>query len=273
MGNLKVKLADHVIDDQFGVDDASLHPFAKTPNRTVHEDYVITVALEVILIISDRIERGGSLTRSEFGIKHLKPKEMINRSHFGERQKIRRITAQNQFGIRFKDVVSDFICRAERCTIDLRQLGKFIDGGTAFALIIGISNRIAKLIGIAHIAAKQRGYWVAAQAVFITVSKEFFECRRRIGLGRGFCRSGCSGGNDQRGKAGKQHGGEFNGHGRRSGKISSDLGLTRHTKKAKLFDQPRTRIDRRRPTLGGPPARLAEITAMHETDRAAARVD
>ena len=98
--------------------------------------------------------------------------KMVDGSHVCQRKYFGRQASQRLFLIIFEHVIGNLVRRAECIAVDCAQVGQvFLRGGT-LAVIIGVSAEIADLVGITHVAAKQRTDRIALQAGFVFGSEK-----------------------------------------------------------------------------------------------------
>ena len=62
---LRVELLDDVADRHLGFDHAARHALAEAADRPVDEGHELGVALQIIVIIDDRLERRGALAAGQ----------------------------------------------------------------------------------------------------------------------------------------------------------------------------------------------------------------
>ena len=203
-----VELRDHVANDQLGLDDAALHTLSKATDRFVEQPGIFDVALQVVLVIDHRIERCGALTRSEFGIEGLDAIEMIHRPHDRQRDDSRVQTFQRHLGLVAEYVIGDLIGRSQLGTVNPPQLRHILLRGRAFGRDIAVGEKVADLIGAAHIPPEDAVDRIAREASFVALMEKPLE-PRVFGAVTRLGRSGRQGlGQNRRGHGGKRQGGE-----------------------------------------------------------------
>jgi hypothetical protein len=115
------ELLDHVRDDQLGLDDLVLHPLPEQADRAVEDNGIFRVALQIVLIVGERLERRGAVARREIRIEGLKPVHMVDRQVALHLQERGRKTGEISLVSRLEDVIGDLICRGQPGTIDCVQ--------------------------------------------------------------------------------------------------------------------------------------------------------
>ena len=114
-------------------------PSRKRPIARSISIAILVVALEIVLIILDRLERRRALARGEIGIESVEAEEMVDRADRGQRQHLGRERAQAQLPLPLEHVVGELVGRRERGAVDRRERGQILLAGGALGVEISVA--------------------------------------------------------------------------------------------------------------------------------------
>ena len=188
--DLGIELGDHDLDSQPGLYHAARHAFAELGDRAVDKGDVVIVALQIVLVIGEGLERRDALAAGKVGIECVYPEEVVERAHLGQlADPVARTGKRTLLGI-FEHVIGEAVGGRELGAVDLRQQREIELGIGACGDEGSVGERIAERVGIAIIAAEQAAERIERQFACIGV----LEQRKQLvmlGLGGG---RGCGGG-------------------------------------------------------------------------------
>ena len=136
--DLRVELADHVVDGHLRLDDARLHALAEPADRPIDQRHIVLVALQIILVIGQRLERCRPLARGEGRVEGVKAREMVDRAHRGQCEHFGRKPFQPQLCLPFEHVIGDLVGGVERRAVDRVEALQLVLGRGALGVEIGI---------------------------------------------------------------------------------------------------------------------------------------
>ena len=105
---------------------------------------------------------------------------MVDRADDGQRHHLVGIAFQRLLLVALEHVIGDLVGGAQLAAVDLHQRGQFGGFGGLFLGEIFVRNIVAKLVGIAFVAAEQRADRIALQTVLVALREQGLEL---LGLG------------------------------------------------------------------------------------------
>ncbi len=186
---------------------------AEPGDRAVEIGNEFLVALQVVLIVRDGLERRRALPAGEGRVECMIAEEMVHRPDPGQRQQVGLISAKRVRGRIFEHIIGELVSRIERGPVDGMERGKVMLGRRLLTGVIFVGDIIAEPVGVAHVAAKQGVERVALEAGLVAFleQSEQLVVRRLLCDRRGrFHRSGC----DLDGRRGRRAGGKHQCDGR-----------------------------------------------------------
>ena len=179
--------------------DARLHAFAEQADRAVQHHHILRVALQVVLVIDQSLERRRALARGDIGIAGMQPVEVIDWKQSADPDDVGGETAQFHLLFVLEHVVGDPIDRGQLRPIDPRQHRQIVLARLLLGGGLGVGQELAEPIGVAQVAAEQRLQRIALQAGLVAGREQRLQLRILNPLAR------------QRGGRGRRLGGERRG--------------------------------------------------------------
>ena len=115
---LCVQLVDDIADRHLRFEYARRHALAETANRCVHQDDEFLVALQVIFVILNRLERRCTLSAGEGRIKSVKAEKVIEWTHDRQVHNFFGQTLQRINLALLVNVVCNFVGVIQLCAVD-----------------------------------------------------------------------------------------------------------------------------------------------------------
>jgi hypothetical protein len=137
----------------------------------------LRVALQVVLIIDERLERRCALAGCEVGIEGLEPVEMVDRQVALDPDDRGGVAGKVGLVARLEHVVRDLVGRGQLRPVDRLERGQIMLDRRAFGGQIRIGQIIAEPVRIAQITAEDPLDRIAFQARLVAVIKHPLEPR------------------------------------------------------------------------------------------------